>query len=307
MEKIINENSLIDMLIFPEGSLSGYITEGHLLSKLDNNKIDKYIEKLQILAIQYKISIWFGTIIYENGNYYNSAIGISSDGLNRYDKINLATNEREHFSSGNTLPLFIQRINGYEFKFAVQLCRELKFPEQWKYLSLSGANVIFHMNNAIGDDNEYNTWKSQLIARASENQRFVISVNNAGIDQKCPTIAIQPDGKIISEIKSSKMMQDIIDTIEKSISKGLTGTDYEDRILHQQSHLIEEAARSGKILRNSLVADIVTNVGGNNWTSTRTMQVGDTEGAVGFTIDGFRWIDSLHKIFQTFSRINVKK
>ena len=82
MEKIINENSLVDMLIFPEGCLSGYITEGHLLSKLNTNKINKYLKKLQILAIQYKISIWFGTIIYENGNYYNSAIGISSDGLN---------------------------------------------------------------------------------------------------------------------------------------------------------------------------------------------------------------------------------
>ena len=78
------------------------------------------------------------------------AIGISSDGkISRYDKINLATGEREHFTAGNILVVFKQRIEGSEFKIAVQLCRELKFPEQWKYLSLSGAIVIFHLNPGL--------------------------------------------------------------------------------------------------------------------------------------------------------------
>ena len=46
--------------------------------------------------------------------------------------------------------------------------------------------------------------KSQLISRATENQRFVISVNTAALQQKCPTIVINPKGKILNEVISEK-------------------------------------------------------------------------------------------------------
>ncbi|MDX1700312.1 MAG: L-serine ammonia-lyase, iron-sulfur-dependent, subunit alpha [Melioribacteraceae bacterium] len=55
-------------------------------------------------------------------------------------------------------------------------------------------------------------------------------------------------------------MNEIVTIIEKSIEKGLQGTAYEDRILQQQSHLIEKAEKAEKIPRNSLINKIVANV-----------------------------------------------
>jgi len=55
-------------------------------------------------------------------------------------------------------------------------------------------------------------------------------------------------------------MNEIVGIIENSIKTGLEGTKYEDRILQQQSHLIEKAEKVGKILQNSLVNKIIANV-----------------------------------------------
>ena len=52
-------------------------------------------------------------------------------------------------------------------------------------------------------------------------------------------------------------MESIIAIIEKSIQTGLAGTVYEDRILHQQSHLIKRAENDGKILRNAAINNTI--------------------------------------------------
>lgn len=58
----------------------------------------------------------------------------------------------------------------------------------------------------------------------------------------------------------NKIMIDHVDIINKSIEIGLQGTVYKDRILPQQSHLIDKGAKAGKILNNSIVNEIIKNV-----------------------------------------------
>lgn len=55
-------------------------------------------------------------------------------------------------------------------------------------------------------------------------------------------------------------MKHVVDIIEGSITNGLAGTTYEDRILPQQSHLIKGAAKRKAILENSIVNKIIENV-----------------------------------------------
>jgi L-serine dehydratase len=57
-----------------------------------------------------------------------------------------------------------------------------------------------------------------------------------------------------------KKMADLINIIENSISTGLAGTVYKDRILHHQSHLITKSAGEGRILSDTLTNDIIANV-----------------------------------------------
>jgi L-serine dehydratase len=52
-------------------------------------------------------------------------------------------------------------------------------------------------------------------------------------------------------------MKEIIRIIESGIDKGLEGTEFRNRILHRQSHLVDEAARDGKIFSDPLVNRII--------------------------------------------------
>jgi L-serine dehydratase len=64
----------------------------------------------------------------------------------------------------------------------------------------------------------------------------------------------------LSEEALISKMESLIGLIEGSIKIGLAGTDYEDRILPQQSHLIGKAEKSRKILQGSIINKIVENV-----------------------------------------------
>ena len=55
-------------------------------------------------------------------------------------------------------------------------------------------------------------------------------------------------------------MEQLIDIIEGSIQIGLAGTEFKDRILHQQSNLVGRAEKAGKILQGSIINTIVKNV-----------------------------------------------
>jgi len=63
----------------------------------------------------------------------------------------------------------------------------------------------------------------------------------------------------LSEDELIAKMKEIIQIIHKSIDTGLKGTQYADRILHQQSHLIAKAEKEGKI-KDSVVNRIIANV-----------------------------------------------
>ncbi|MCD3362728.1 hypothetical protein G8T83_07705, partial [Clostridium botulinum D/C] len=57
--------------------------------------------------------IIFGSCIYENSNWYNTAIGYSHCNNDfMYKKVNLVTNEREIFIAGNKLPVYEIKIKG---------------------------------------------------------------------------------------------------------------------------------------------------------------------------------------------------
>lgn len=55
-------------------------------------------------------------------------------------------------------------------------------------------------------------------------------------------------------------MKNLVEIIESSIDTGLAGTVYDDRILPQQSHLINRAQKRGSILQNSIINKIIANV-----------------------------------------------
>jgi predicted amidohydrolase len=149
--------------------------------------------------------LWVGACIQDDRRWYNAAYGFTPQGKTYiYHKINLATHERGTFSAGAELPLFELDTPAGSVLAGVQICRELRFPEQWKALARRGAQIILHLNNAVGVDRSQSVWRSHLISQA-ETQRFVISANNAAPQQGSPTMAVAPDGLVMGEIVSDQL------------------------------------------------------------------------------------------------------
>jgi predicted amidohydrolase len=82
----------------------------------------------------------------------------------------------------------------------VQICRELRFPEQWGWLARQGAQVILHLNNAIGNSRNRTVWRSMLVSRAAETGRFVLSANNGAEGRQGPSMAVAADGQLLGEV-----------------------------------------------------------------------------------------------------------
>ena len=215
-EKIFNTVSTSernDFVIFPEGMLSGYYPEEpEFLQSLDKEKINMSVKEIKEKVVQKGVSCIFGTAYYDT-NWYNSAVFINTNGdIRVYHKNNLSTLDREYFHQGSILNVMAEE----KVIFGIQMCRELVFPEQWKVLKKKGAEVVFHINNAIKEKDK--KWRHLLFTRAFENQYFVCSINNPASSQALPSFVISPTGEVLFE---SEMRKEQIIRIEIDIKEVL--------------------------------------------------------------------------------------
>ncbi|HYF63264.1 MAG TPA: nitrilase-related carbon-nitrogen hydrolase [Herpetosiphonaceae bacterium] len=78
----------------------------------------------------------------------------------------------------------------------------MRFPEQWQLLARGGAQIFAYLTNAVGDAAQAPVWRSHLVSRAAENQRFVLAANAAHPAQKCPSMIVTPGGSVVWETLS---------------------------------------------------------------------------------------------------------
>jgi len=76
------------------------------------------------------------------------------------------------------------------------------------------------------------------------------SLGQAGIAYECSRSGLT-EGEVKDKMKA------LIRIIEVAIHKGLQGTEYQDRILHQQAKLIETAAKEGRIRKDPLTQRLI--------------------------------------------------
>jgi predicted amidohydrolase len=188
------------IVVCPEGALSGYGEDLSFLDRIDRASLLAAIESLRVTATRRGLHLFFGTLLPEQGEWYNAAIYAGPHGEQGcYRKTNLATAERSRVTPGSALPLFELRTGGGTLKLGVQICRELRFPEGWRLLARAGAQAFAYLTHTLGDDARLPVWRSHLVSRAAENQRFVIAANAAGAARKCPSAIIGPDGIPLAE------------------------------------------------------------------------------------------------------------
>lgn len=189
------------LVVTPEGGLSGYEPNPvDLLQTLDAEEILKGLAVLQEVVKKRRLHLFLGSYLQEKGDWFNTTFYFGPRGERHlYKKVNLAFHEQRYLKAGDTLPVFPITIAGAEVRVAVQMCRELRHPEQWLYLARQGAKIFAFLNNAIGDSELCPIWRSHVISRAAETQRYVIAPNAAGEGQKCPTMIVSPKGRVLVE------------------------------------------------------------------------------------------------------------
>ncbi len=192
-----------ELIVLPEGALSGYADDPTFLQRLDASEIDAAIHILAEAVYQKHVHLVVGSCLFEDDAWWNTGIYFSPQGKRFvYRKVNLAIHEQTHFSAGSELPVFPIQCKEGKVNIGIQLCREIRFPEQWQALVMQGADLLIYLTNATNPHAHLSVWRSHLVSRAAENQRFVISANTAHPHQHCPTCIIAPSGQILQEILS---------------------------------------------------------------------------------------------------------
>ncbi|WP_043267484.1 carbon-nitrogen hydrolase family protein [Streptomyces sp. CT34] len=192
-----------DIVVLPEGALSGYGPDLSVLGDLDTLALANATDHVADLAQRKAVHLFCGTLLFDQGVWSNAAVYFSPNGARWiYRKINLAMNERGRLEAGTDLSPLSIPMTGGQVSLGVQICREIRFPEQWQHLASSGAQAFIYLTHAANTAEPAGVWRSHLISRAAENQRFVLAANVADPHQHCPSMIISPRGEVLAEVTS---------------------------------------------------------------------------------------------------------
>ena len=192
-----------DIVVLPEMWTSGY----------DLENIDDYAAKnlepvksiIAKLAVDNNVTVVAGSIpnTYGDSGVYNTAFAVNNNGklIYEYSKMHLVPmlNEPEFLVSGDK-PAEVFEISGEECGLVI--CYDLRFPELFRDLSLSGAKIIFVVAEWPIERTEH--WVTLLKARAIENQCYIVASNTVGTQNNGAEFAgrsmiINPFGEILAE------------------------------------------------------------------------------------------------------------
>lgn len=204
-----------DLIVLPEMFTTGFTMNPEKLAEPANGPALAWLIQK---ASQKNCVITGSVAVEENGKFYNRLFWVEPNGaVSSYNKRHLfrMADEDQHYSAGENK--LIKTIG--EFKICPQVCYDLRFPV-W-------SRNTFTIPIAIGTNGSYTAaydvliyvanwpevrsypWKQLLIARAIENQCFVIGVNRIGADGNSiahsgDSMVINPRGEIISTTKSNE-------------------------------------------------------------------------------------------------------
>jgi predicted amidohydrolase len=140
-------------------------------------------------------------IIGEEGLFCNRMIFVTPSGdVTFYDKRHLHTMSGEHtvYSRGNKRVVVPYR----EFSFNLQVCYDLRFPV-WSR-NRGDTDVIIYSAN--WPSVRSSVWKALLVARAIENQCYVIGVNRVGVNPdgtsyNGDSVIVGPKGELLTSLE----------------------------------------------------------------------------------------------------------
>ena len=196
-----------DLAVLPEMFDSGFSL--NVERTADNENITRAF--LASAAREFGVYIYAGfTIRRDDGMGLNRAIIAGPDGadLCTYDKLHPFSfgREPERFAPGErgvvTCPWTLHQYNDQPLILCPAICYDLRFPELFRAGLTLGAEV--YVVGANWPRERAAHWRALLVARAIENQAFVLGVNRVGDDPHLSyaggSLIISPTGDVLAEL-----------------------------------------------------------------------------------------------------------
>ena len=201
----------VDLVVFPEMFTTGFTMNAQDVAETMDGPTMQW---MKTVSSKLDCTVTGSVIIEEDGQYFNRLLWISPNGeVDVYDKKFLFTLAKEEltFTPGDKRSVF--EVKGW--KVLPLICYDLRFPE-WARNTIDYDLLIYVAN--FPAKRSY-AWKHLLIARAIENQSYVLGVNRSGrdgidIDYAGCSMLVDYAGKVVQEIQGKNEW--IIQKIEKS-------------------------------------------------------------------------------------------
>lgn len=205
------EDKKVDLLLFPECFLSGYILNETYMA---NYAYD--FESKQFAAILKQLEhvepvLVFGVSEKKSGKYFNSAVVVNrGEIIGVYRKTHLIDPNEAFFTPGKDYPIF--EIKG--LKYGINICYDAQFADAAKAVADQGAQLLLLLaQNMIRRENaekwkyKHNEIRSE---RVKENGLWYISSDVTGVrppDQHGieriaygPTLAMNPKAEVVAQV-----------------------------------------------------------------------------------------------------------
>jgi omega-amidase len=197
-EQIQHIGQATQLVVLPEMFSTGFSMQPE---KLAETMDGPSVQWMRSMAIKHKIILTGSLIIEEAGQYFNRLIWMLPNGSHgHYDKRHrfAFAGEDQHYSNGNKR--LIASVNGW--KVNLQICYDLRFPVWARQQTTDQPEYDLLIYVANWPERRSHAWKSLLIARAIENQCYVIGVNRVGEDGKGinhsgDSMVIDPLGQVL--------------------------------------------------------------------------------------------------------------
>lgn len=210
-ERIARIAGTKELVILPEMFSTGFSLRPELLGESMEGLAVSWMKQM---AQKYRIIIAGSLIITESGKHYNRLIWMQPDGrFAQYDKRHrfAFAGENEHFTAGNHR--LITQANG--FKIHWQVCYDLRFPVWARQQSAESPEYDVLIYVANWPERRSHAWKSLLIARAIENQCYVIGVNRVGVDgngiaHNGDSMVVDPLGQVLLHLSDGEATETVV-------------------------------------------------------------------------------------------------
>lgn len=206
-QKISSIKEKTDLIVLPEMFSTGFTMNNKPLAETMKGKAVAWIKQM---SKEKNCVVTGSVIIKEQKKYFNRLIWMLPNGkFKTYDKRHLFRygGEEKHYSAGNKK--LIVDLNGW--KICPMICYDLRFPVWIRNSPLRGEGGLYDILIFVANWPERRNYPREalLLARAIENQSYVIGVNRVGkdgndINHSGDSVVISPQGEIISKAKPNE-------------------------------------------------------------------------------------------------------